>query len=901
LPRFASILLAVGCAVGAAAAQLQPLDRGWQIVADPGADLNVNTASTRSDWRDARVGLSWNAQFADMRDYMGVAWYRTKFQLPNFTAHKRVLLRFHAVDYLTEVFVNGVSAGVHEGGYTPFAFDVTQFAKPGTNELVVRVYDPPMQKDGEKATDAYAYNEIPHGKQNWYVQNGGIWQGVELDIRPELYISSVHITPQVDGTVVIAVDASSNSAVQAKIFGPDGGLLAQTSGNAGEPLSVKIDSPLLWSPDAPHLYNAEISIAEDTVRERFGFRELVARDGQFFLNGKPFYMIAALDQDFYPETIYTAPSETYIRDAMRKGKQLGLNVLRCHIKVCEPAYLRAADEVGMLVWYEIPSWADFEFFTPKAGERGEAIFRGMVARDWNHPSVAIMSVINESWGANLREHAEQRQWLRAAFQRAKDLTAPRGILVVDNSACCGNFHIKTDINDFHEYKSFPDYRAEWEPRIRDFASRPKWTFSPHGDAEPTGKEPLVLSEFGNWGLPELPARLPWWFDRDFAGREVTRPAGVRERFRQFQFGRIFSDFNALARATQWHQFDSLKYEIEDLRQHEDIRGYVITEFTDINWEVNGLMDMWRQPKVYAAELAKIQKPDLVFARADQRNVYSGAKVSLPAYVSHYSSRDLGGAVIAWRTSRNSGTIPVAKNLCSACVAQPGTVMFTAPAVTRPTRERVWLELRSAEGERLAENSIDLFVYPPSAMHRTAVVLSSDLPGILRAALVRAGYQSRAKPLPSDLLIASGWNTVVNAHIAKGGRALLLLDNKDSLPAASGLTVTPRQGSDLDGNWVTNFNWIDPESRVFRSLSFAPVLGWEAAQVTPRFIIQGVKADDYNRVFSGIFYGWLNNNAALAMKTADQRATLTTFRFTAYGKDPYATHLLDNLIREAAAQ
>jgi hypothetical protein len=228
-------------------------------------------------------------------------------------------------------------------------------------------------------------------------------------------------------------------------------------------------------------------------------------------------------------------------------------------------------------------------------------------------------------------------------------------------------------------------------------------------------------------------------------------------------------------------------------------------------------------------------------------------------------------------------------------------MFTAPAVTRPTRERVWLELRSAEGERLAENSIDLFVYPPSAMHRTAVVLSSDLPGILRAALVRAGYQSRAKPLPSDLLIASGWNTVVNAHIAKGGRALLLLDNKDSLPAASGLTVTPRQGSDLDGNWVTNFNWIDPESRVFRSLSFAPVLGWEAAQVTPRFIIQGVKADDYNRVFSGIFYGWLNNNAALAMKTADRKATLTTFRFTAYGKDPYATHLLDNLIREAAAQ
>ena len=886
------------CLAVAAGAQVQPLERGWQIVTDPTAKLDVNTVNAQPGWRDARVGVSWNAQFDDMRDYMGVAWYRASFELAQFNSAKRVLLRFHAVDYLAEVFVNGTSVGVHEGGYTPFVLDVTSNTHPGKNELLVRVYDPPMQKQGEKPTDAYAYNEIPHGKQNWYVQTGGIWQGVEVEVRPEVYIKGVHITSKVDGTVRITADVSSSSPVEAKLFGPDGRSLGQATGVAGESLAFKVDDPQLWSPDTPHLYTAEVSTGDDTVRERFGFRELIARDGQFFLNGKPFYMIAALDQDFYPETIYTAPSEAYIRDAVRKGKQLGLNVLRCHIKACEPAYLRAADEVGMLVWYEIPSWADFEFFTPKAGERGEAIFRDMVARDWNHPSIAIMSVINESWGANLREHAHERQWLKAAFQRAKELTAPRGILVVDNSACCGNFHLKTDINDFHEYKSFPDYRSEWESRTRDFASRPKWTFSPHGDAEPSGKEPLVLSEFGNWGLPELPTDLPWWFDRDFGGREVTRPAGVWERFKQFQFGRLFTDFNALARATQWHQFDSLKYEIEDLRQHESIRGYVITEFTDINWEANGLMDMWRRPKVYASELAKLQQPDIVFARADQRNVYAGAAVVLPTYVSHYSPGALEGAVITWRTRARSGNIPLAR-LCSGCVGQPGAIKFVAPPVTKPQRERVWIELRSAEGDRLAESWIDLFIYPrPVPARRDGIAISTDVPAGLRSALGRSGYSIKAKPALSDLLIGTAWNAEVETHITKGGRVLLLLDAKDTLPAGSGLKVTPRQGSDLDGNWVTNFNWIDPHSSVFRSLAFAPILGWESAQVAPRFIIQGVKAEEFNRVFSGIFYGWLNLNAALAMKTADGKATLTTFRVDQYGKDPYATHLLDSLIREA---
>ena len=110
----------------------------------------------------------------------------------------------------------------------------------------------------------------------------------------------------------------------------------------------------------------------DRVADRFGFREFVARDGRFFLNGEPFYLIGALDQDFYPDTIYSTPGKAYLVDMMQKGRKLGLNMLRCHIKVCDPDYLAAADEVGMLVWYEVPSW---ERWTAASVERGKASSR----------------------------------------------------------------------------------------------------------------------------------------------------------------------------------------------------------------------------------------------------------------------------------------------------------------------------------------------------------------------------------------------------------------------------------------------------------------------------------------------------------------------------------------------
>ncbi|MFN2532816.1 MAG: glycoside hydrolase family 2 protein [Pyrinomonadaceae bacterium] len=913
------ILLYLVAASSPVTAQKTKLDRGWQFLVDRAGTLKLNDIDKSQAWRKVLIGLSWNAQFPDLRDYMGVAWYRTQLQRPDISNGQRLMLEFGAVDYFSEVFVNGKRVGEHEGGYTPFTVDATDALKVGANELVVRVVDPPMdEKENRARFPDMMYNEIPHGKQNWYVPTGGIWQSVTLRVCPRDCIQRVHVTARNDGQVTILVRTGNPgrlaepTSAQVTVRNQRGDIELRDMKPEVSDITVfegRIKSPQLWSPDKPNLYTVEIRSGKDNSTDSFGFRSFEARDGKFYLNGKPFYMIAALDQDFYPDTIYTPPSVDYVRDEMVKARRMGLNLLRCHIKVCDPTYLRVADEVGMLVWYEIPSWNDFNHFAAKAAERGERTFREMVERDWNHPSIVIQSLINEGWGADLAHQSESRRWLRAAFERARELTAPLGRLIVDNSACCNNFHLKTDIEDNHRYNSIPDDYGPFDQWVADFASRPKWNFSPHGDAEPSGHEPLVVSEFGNWGLPVLPKRLPWWFDRGFGDRAVTRPAGLFDRFKKFRLGTVFPNYDALALATQRHQFVSLKHEIEEIRRYQSIQGYVITEFTDVNWEANGLMSMWRQPKIYAPELAKLQKPDVVMARADKNNFTSGENIQLDVLFSHYSQRDLLGANIVWRdeAGRRLGAQPLAGTIAPGSIASVGKRTQTAPNVTSPRSDVIRVQVLDNKGILLAENSVTVFIYPKARPAVQVGLQFADVKsssGLKPEQLTAGGYRISSHPLdssdlnPQTIVISNKFDEKVAQYVRNGGRALILADSKDAIPDGT-VKVTARAGSDLDGNWVTNFNWVRTDAlSPFRSVAFTKILGFESEHVVPRFVIQGIGGANYDDVLSGIFYGWLNNNAALAvqMRVGKGALLLTTFRFDGYGKDAYATHLLDSLIQ-----
>ncbi len=886
------------------------LDGDWNFVADAPGTMKVTelAALPPADVRPTRVPSSWQQQFADLRDYAGAAWYWRSLKADAPPSDAVALLRFGAADYLCEVYVNGQKVGSHEGGYLPFAFDVTAQLHAGDNQIAVRVVDPGAKPREE--VEGIKYAEIPHGKQNWYVQTSGLWQSVELEVRPRMHLRNARVSAGMDGSFKIQVVVENPTVdlpiaetlqVKARITDPDAaevwsGAAQLKRDQARYELSGKLANARLWWLHNPALYTLHVTLPTGDAQDyRFGFRAFETRGGKFYLNGHVIYLRAPLDQDFYPDTVYTPPSYEFVKAEMQQAKALGFNLMRCHIKVPDPRYLQAADEAGMLVWYEIPNW---DKLTEDSKRRGRETLQGMVERDGNHPSIVIVSLINESWGVNLKE-APQRDWLKAAYNEAKTMVP--GWMVVDNSACCDNFHMATDIADFHQYNAIPDRASDFDRFVEDMAQRPGWLFSPYNDAVARGDEPLMLSEFGNWGLPKLPDSKPFWFSRPFSEeRPITLPEGVEQRFADHHLGTLWPDFNALAEATQWHQWRALKYEVESIRLHPEIQGYVITEFTDLNWESNGVLDMWRRPKAYAAHLAKLQQDDLLIARAERRNLYDGEKGQASVYFSHYSSQPLAGAEVSWELEGTSlkGSLPLASVLAGTA-AHVGNVEFSVPSVESPTKQL--LKLRAAAGGKtISETSLEYFLYPKKVPDLPPPASFNDPAGRLRRLINEMRARSYLEPTGKEafpVLISSVFDDNVKKTLAQGGRVILLAMDKQTI--APGLEIVPRAGSFLDGNWISSFLWVRKDQEPFHSIGFDTLPGFEMQSTVPSTVLRGVPPGNFDDVLSGIFYGWIHSNVGtLVQARAGQgRLLICTYSLaTTYGSDPYATNLLDALVQ-----
>ena len=380
-----------------------------------------------------------------------------------------------------------------------------------------------------------------------------------------------------------------------------------------------MSDPAPWSPDAPNLYDLTVQLVRDgividAVERTLGFRGLEAGEGRLLLNGEPFYMFGALDQDWHPEEECRPPDAHLLEQRFANAKAMGLNTLRCHVKIPDRLYFDLADRLGLIVWLDMPY---MQFLAPETRRSLRDVFLTSVATHGAHPSIAIWTLFNEGWGIDLDDNPDDRRWLVAMFDEAKALVP--GSLVVDNSPCFPrNYHLKTDIEDFHWYNGFPHQNAAFAATTRAFADRAPWAWSPHGDAEKRGDEPLVCSEFGVWGLPhpreilERDGQEPWWFEsgHDWNGG-AAYPHGIETRFRDAQLAPIFGDLDGFVDAAQAFQFRALKFQIETLRWERAISGYVITELNDVQWESNGLMDVLqpsarfrRSPRRAAAAVAR---------------------------------------------------------------------------------------------------------------------------------------------------------------------------------------------------------------------------------------------------------------------------------------------------------
>lgn len=896
------------------------LDGTWDFCFDPGFSLRQGDhhipSSPQVGWRKITVPRPWQAQFEDLREEPGVAWYRYRFTAPINWKEPAVLLHFGAVHYYTEVWLNGVFLGEHEGGFLPFEFEVSTVLQAGeANEILVRVTAP---SDNLQAFPQFPFAEIPHGKQSWYGFLGGIWQSVWLEKRSPFHIQSMHLTPdlstgQVKARLTFSEVAKIDHHVRATLLDPDSNDAASLdvavpAGSASVDFSITVDDPLPWSPDHPHLYDLQARILHDkevldAKSDRLGFRTIETRDGRLFLNGDPLYLRGALDQAYYPDTIYTPPSEAFLENQLRLAKEMGFNCLRCHIKVADPRYYEVADRLGMLIWTELPNW---HRFSERAAQRGLETLRGILARDGNHPSIIAWTIINEDWGTDLVHDASHRAWLKETYQWLKHLDPTR--LVVDNSPCWPNVHVQTDLEDYHHYRALPDHRQAWDEFVRTFAARPEWTFSAQGDAVRRGDEPLIVSEFGNWGLPDVDllmdadGREPWWFETGLEwGEGVAYPHGVRRRFRTWHLDRVFDSWRDFVEATQWQQFNALKYEIESMRRREEIAGYVVTELTDVFWEGNGLLDIRRNPKAFCSSFAPLNADTVVIPAWDRVAYWAGEPVQVGLSVAHGAGPQIEACEVHW--SLTSGAKEGAKrvpDLQAGHVETIEAVSFDAPDVAMPTIRNLDLELRSGTDNQLASNHLAVTIFPqrntPACAERPLWVPDPDLAE--RFAVL--GYALASELQTAHAVVAQQLDKALVSYVREGGRLLLLADQPEAIgPGLADVEIRPRADTPWEGDWISSFAWLRREGPLAH-LPGGPLLDYSFDRVIPECVLTGILPWEFEaHVYAGLFVGWIHQPAALIAERryGKGRAVLTTFQLTndAPKADPTATLLLDALV------
>ncbi|MFF1357817.1 PA14 domain-containing protein [Streptomyces sp. NPDC058297] len=456
-------------------------------------------------------------------------WYRRTFTVPagwKVGDGKRLQLNFGAVDWQSEVYVNGTKVAEHKGGYDKFSADVTDALKPGrTQELIVGVYDP---------TDAQGGENPPVGKQRldpsgiWYTPSSGIWQTVWMEPVAADHAADLKITPDVAAGKATVEAKGVRDGVPVTATAYDGKRrVATASGVTGAPLTLKIDKAHLWSPDDPFLYNLKVNVGKDSVGSYFGMRsisvEKVNGTPRTLLNGKPVFMMATLDQGFWPDGLHTAPTDEALAYDLKMHKQMGFNSVRKHIKVEPDRWFYWADKLGLMVWQDMPAMSA----APDAAARAEyeREMKTMIDQHSSHPSVVMWVTFNEGWGQyDVGRIAEQAK----AWDPTRLVNNMSGL----NLGADGG---TGDIMDEHGY--------------------PSPALPPH----PDGKRALVSGEYGGLGLA-VPGHA--W--------------AVQQSYVDVDPAKYTDDY--LARLAEVHKLAC-----------QGSNGAVYTQISDVEGELNGLL------------------------------------------------------------------------------------------------------------------------------------------------------------------------------------------------------------------------------------------------------------------------------------------------------------------------
>jgi beta-galactosidase/beta-glucuronidase len=417
-----------------------------------------------------------------------ILWYRTKFTVPPTFRKKNILLHFEAVDWSAEVYLNGIKIGTHQGGYDPFVFDITQYLK-GSEQLVeLKVYDPVDNGPQPRGKQVLKPESI------WYTSVTGIWRSVWIEAVPRTYISSTRQVPDIDKKTVsleVKVENPEKGDIVHVTASAGGKVISEKEAAAGEGIVLPVSNPQLWSPDSPFLYDLTVSIlrngkATDVVKSYFAMRKISLMPDangilRMMLNNKFVFQYGPLDQGWWPDGLYTAPTEEALLFDIQKTKAMGFNMIRKHVKVEPARWYYDCDKYGIMVWQDMPSgdlgggqWCTnpgLEGGIDKTRtEASEKIYRtewnAIIDYLYNFPCIVVWVPFNESWGQFKSE--EITNW-----------TIQKDPSRLVNSASGGNFHGVGHILDLHNYP------GPAMPKAEIFGA----------------KQAIVLGEFGGLGLP----------------------------------------------------------------------------------------------------------------------------------------------------------------------------------------------------------------------------------------------------------------------------------------------------------------------------------------------------------------------------------------------------------------
>ncbi len=437
----------------------------WSFAFDDEDEGLDHDWATRADPFDRTIRVPYppesEASQINAPDYHPVVWYRRHFTARR-APSQRVLLRFGAVDYSAQVWVNGQYIGQHQGGHTPFSFDITHALSADQPEqsLVVRAEDRP--DDLGQPRGKQDWQAEPHAI--WYRRTTGIWQPVWLEMVSHVYMEKLRWTPRLDTaslglTLCLNRQPARPLSVTVRLRLRDKALVEDTYQINTRELAREIALPVdaraimrddyLWSPERPNLIEAEITLREDgasldRVESYAGMRSVATQNRQLLLNGRPYYLRMVLEQGYWPESCLAAPSEDALRREVELIKQLGFNGVRIHQKVEDPRFLYWCDRLGLAVWGEM---ANAYVFSPEAAARLTCEWLQVLERDYNHPCIVTWVPVNESWGTpQLEQDSRQQEFLRALYALTKTFDPTRP--VIDND---GWEHVQTDILSIHDY------------------------------------------------------------------------------------------------------------------------------------------------------------------------------------------------------------------------------------------------------------------------------------------------------------------------------------------------------------------------------------------------------------------------------------------------------------------